>query len=58
MSRSRTRCSASTVLVDTLDGNKAHGRPRHRFGNGLGIVPIVFFDFRLGLPNWGAMSLT
>jgi len=41
------------LLVDVLDGNKAHGRPCHRFSNGLGIAHVVFVRLHVGLNKLG-----
>jgi hypothetical protein len=42
------------LLVDVLEGDKAHGRPCHRFGNGLGIAPIVCVRLHVGLDKLGS----
>jgi hypothetical protein len=41
------------LLVDVLDGNTAHGRPRHGFSDSRGVAPIVCMRLHGGLDTRG-----
>ena len=45
------------LLVDVLGRHKAHGRPRHRFRDGLGIAHVVFVRLDIRLDKLGRHEL-
>src|SRR5215471_13237842 len=45
------------LLVDLLDGHKAHRRPRHRFRDRLGVTHIILVRLDKGLDELGCQEL-